>query len=224
MRRFVGQVFLALGLLVLATLIGVQWVAYDPAFITRELGRLNSPQAVGLGEADLSRYAEHTSSYLRGALQDPNMRLTVAGEERWFLSEREVLHMQDVQRLFFLAKHLALFLAIVLMLLFLLAYCWGKLEAYLRLLARGALLAILIGVISAALISQDFNQSFTLFHLISFDNDLWLLDPATDLLINLLPETFFANAALQTAQRAGVFLFLLAIVAHCLGRRVARDY
>lgn len=224
MRYVAKQILLALALLILAILIAVQWVAYDPAFMARELIRLNSPQAVGISEADLMRYIEHTARYLRGAEQDPNFRLVIAGEEGWFLGEREVLHMQDVQHLFSLAKYLAVFLAIVLVALFILAYRTNKLAQYLHCLARGSLLAILMGILSAALISLDFNRSFTLFHLLSFSNDLWLLDPATERLINLLPEAFFATAALQTALRAAALLSLLAVLSYWLRHRAIRDH
>lgn len=210
---------LATILLMLATLVAVQWVAYDSGFIARELIRLNSAEAVGISETAVHDYAEHTARYLRGAEKDPNMQFTIRGEERRFLNEREVLHMQDVQQLFTWARYLALSLFLVLLGLVWRAKCQGRLPAYLGLQARGSLLAILSGLILAALISQDFDQSFTLFHLLSFSNDLWLLDPATDLLINLLPETFFASAALHTALRAGTLLLLLAAFSYLLSRK-----
>ena len=47
----------------------------------------------------------------------------------------------------------------------------------------------------AALISTDFTKYFTIFHLIFFDNDDWLLNPKTDLLINIVPEGFFRDTA-----------------------------
>ena len=47
-----------------------------------------------------------------------------------------------------------------------------------------------------------------------FDNDLWILDPATDLLINIVPEPFFADTA---ARIAFTFSFLvLALFFICL--------
>ena len=55
----------------------------------------------------------------------------------------------------------------------------------------------------AALISTDFTKYFTIFHLIFFDNDDWLLNPKTDLLINIVPEGFFRDTAYAIA-----FLFL----------------
>ena len=41
----------------------------------------------------------------------------------------------------------------------------------------------------------DFNSLFVLFHQVAFRNDLWLLDPQTDLLIRLMPIEFFISYA-----------------------------
>lgn len=37
----------------------------------------------------------------------------------------------------------------------------------------------------------DFESLFLQFHLVSFTNDLWLMDPLRDLMIALMPESFF---------------------------------
>jgi len=38
-----------------------------------------------------------------------------------------------------------------------------------------------------------------IFHQIFFDNDLWILDARTDLLINIVPEPFFMDTAARIA-------------------------
>jgi integral membrane protein (TIGR01906 family) len=53
------------------------------------------------------------------------------------------------------------------------------------------LLLILLGI----LVVTDFTRYFTIFHEIFFNNDLWILNPNTDLLIQMLPEPFFVNIA-----------------------------
>ena len=50
------------------------------------------------------------------------------------------------------------------------------------------------------------------FHKIFFDNDLWILDPATDLLINIVPEPFFMDTAARIGVTFGLMvLFLFAV-------------
>ena len=41
-----------------------------------------------------------------------------------------------------------------------------------------------------------FERLFILFHLVSFSNEYWILDPARDYLIMLFPGGFFDDAAL----------------------------
>ena len=59
-----------------------------------------------------------------------------------------------------------------------------------------------LAAVLAAIISTDFTRYFVIFHHIFFDNNLWILDPRTDLLINIVPEGFFMDTA---ARIAGVF-------------------
>ena len=53
--------------------------------------------------------------------------------------------------------------------------------------------AVLMGLAGALAFYAflDFNEFWTMFHHIFFRNDLWLLDPNTDILIMMVPETFF---------------------------------
>ena len=58
------------------------------------------------------------------------------------------------------------------------------------------LIAILATVtVLIILACVDFNSLFVLFHRIAFTNDLWLLNPQTDLLIRLMPIEFFISYA-----------------------------
>lgn len=70
---------------------------------------------------------------------------------------------------------------------------WGK-----ALVGGSALFLGLAGLL-ALVCALDFNRAFIAFHHLFFTNDLWLLDPATDLMIRLLPETFFAQVAGRAA-------------------------
>jgi len=49
------------------------------------------------------------------------------------------------------------------------------------------------------LIAFDFDQFFLQFHLLSFANDFWMLNPATDYLIMLFPQGFWFDATLVCA-------------------------
>lgn len=74
----------------------------------------------------------------------------------------------------------------------------------------------------AFLISTNFTKYFNTFHLIFFDNDDWILNPKTDLLINIVPEGFFRDTAFAIA---GLFLatsFLLWLGAGLLRKKAEK--
>ena len=78
-----------------------------------------------------------------------------------------------------------------------------------------AALALLLGIV----ISTDFTKYFTIFHQIFFDNDLWLLDPATDLLICIVPEPFFVDTALYIGLLFAALLLAVLAVSTVYARR-----
>ena len=57
------------------------------------------------------------------------------------------------------------------------------------------LLTALVGVLSLV----GFDRLFLYFHLISFSNDLWILDPSRDYLIAMFPQGFFFDATMLIA-------------------------
>ena len=54
------------------------------------------------------------------------------------------------------------------------------------------LLLIPLGLF-ALFAALHFDRAFTLFHRVLFRNDLWQLDPKTDLLIRICPESMFVH-------------------------------
>lgn len=68
----------------------------------------------------------------------------------------------------------------------------------------GAALFFLPLIIIAAWAVSDFDTAFTAMHRILFTNDLWLMDPRTDLMIRMLPERFFMSIGKTLALRTAL--------------------
>ncbi len=77
---------------------------------------------------------------------------------------------------------------------------------------------VALPLVVCAAVAVDFSKAFVLFHKIFFNNDMWLFDPDTDPVINILPSTFFMHCA----------MFLCAVIILCAaaeliaGRLLAR--
>ena len=116
----------------------------------------------------------------------------LSGLENWF-NAKEIYHMCDVARLFqMLRAGIAVTLSGAGLLIGL-----SRGRKFAKASAVGfALWAGLLAAL-ALVIALDFSAAFTVFHEILFTNDLWLLDPRTDLLIRMCPEEMFSAMALR---------------------------
>ena len=198
---FHGMGLIAAFCVILVVLItSVEAVVYfHPHYFEKEYTKYNVLERVPMEMDDLLFVTDEMMEYLRGDREDLVVHTIVGGEEREFFNEQEKSHMADVQRLFLEAMKFREGAA--LLALFCGAYLLLKEQGQtlLRMLQWG--MGIFIGGMAAlaALISTDFTKYFTTFHLIFFDNDDWILNPKTDLLINIVPEGFFRDTACAIA-------------------------
>lgn len=107
------------------------------------------------------------------------------------------------------------------LLLVLLKADWKKLLPKTILIGSGIFFAVL--ALLGLIISTDFTKYFILFHHIFFNNDLWILNPETDLLINIVPEPFFMDTAFRICLTYGGFVLLLFFVCFLLLYRQKRQ-
>ena len=57
-------------------------------------------------------------------------------------------------------------------------------------------IAVVVPIVIAFLMAVNFDRFFIMFHGVFFNNDAWIFNPATDPIINVLPETFFLHCFL----------------------------
>lgn len=81
-------------------------------------------------------------------------------------------------------------------------------------LCAGTSLFFAASLAVAAIISTDFTRYFILFHRMFFKNDFWILNPETDMLINIVPEGFFRDTVLLIGSI--YFLSVLVILGVCI--------
>ena len=182
--------------------------------------RAGLPESAGISAEALEKLDVHLASCLRGR-EDWNvewlnpeggpLRVVVDGAEQDAFNAREIQHMEDCQRLFDLLRTVRLGLAVAAALLVLLnlALEWREKPARVVRLAPvwiGSLILIVPLALFALWAAIDFGSAFSFFHRLLFTNDLWLLDPATDLLIRICPSSMFESMGLRIALRAAAVL------------------
>jgi integral membrane protein (TIGR01906 family) len=159
-------------------------------------------QTTGLAEMELEKAATGLISYFNSG--EANISLTVIkdGEPFELFNQREVIHLRDVKGLIRLDYWVLLGT-----LIYALAYAgvslfWRR-KRYWRRLAWGMVgggsitLALMLAIGLGILL--NFDQLFYQFHLLSFTNEFWQLDPTRDYLIMLFPGGFWYDAAIFCA-------------------------
>lgn len=217
-HRFLG-ILCAFCLMIIFLFTAVEAVAYwTPGYFEKEYTKYHVAEDVNMEMKDLLYVTHEMMAFLRGDREDLHVPTIVDGVEREFFNEREIAHMEDVKGLFLSAIALRRACAVITVLSIALLFLLKARVKYVlpRMLCIGAGLFLATAAVLTGIISTDFSKYFILFHKIFFSNDLWILDQATDLLINIVPEPFFMDTAARigiTFAAMTVFLFIVCIAA-----------
>ncbi len=197
----------------------VRWAFNSAALYELGFARHDVAQRTGLSDEQLSDAATQIRDYFNSDERLLHLRIDFGGETRELFNARETQHMEDVKELVWrtyrVQEGTSLFMLLFVTLGFLVQ---GRLFAgHLRRLlvyGSGASVAIVgaIGLVSLV----AFGPLFRLFHELSFANDLWLLDPSTDVLVQLFPLGFWLESTiligLASIAEAGVIVGLVTLV------------
>ncbi|MDF1617831.1 TIGR01906 family membrane protein [Petrocella sp. FN5] len=163
---------------------------------------------------DLMTVTDQLLDYIKDKEDHMVIESKIDGINQEIFGEREKAHMIDVKNLYIWARNmqwLSLFLVVIII-----GYGWMKSKIMLyETLSRvkyviPLLLTMMVGI--GILFATDFNKYFTIFHELFFSNDLWLLDPKTDIMINMVPEIYFYTVVMMS-----LALFVLSMIITVVG-------
>lgn len=199
---------------------------FDLNFFRSEFQKLESTKVIGISEKDLMSTTEVLLTYIKGDRDDLNISAVIKGQERQVFNQKETEHMGDVQRLYIVGHGLRNVGLLVLLLLILsIRYVAGK--KYLRCWAGGYLVgsAIFLCLITAVFLAifRDFQEFWNSLHSLVFTNDLWLLDPETDILIQIVPEQFFLDLVSRILSFFSIAVILVGILAYKIRKGVNKN-
>ena len=200
----------------------VRVVINAPALYSYGFDRYDIPAYTGIEREDLLEVAAGIRAYFNDDSEYLIVPTTVRGVDVPSLyNDREILHMRDVKGLVrgVYAVHEATGL-------YMLAFGAFGLALYRRpFLARLARYAgygggLTLGIVFLAGVGSlaGFDRLFLAFHLVSFANDLWQLDPRRDYLIAMFPQAFFFDATMLIAIATSVQALVLVVIAAALPR------
>ena len=150
---------------------------------------------------------------------------SLAARRRPLFNQNEILHMRDVKGLVrgvYSVQQITGIYMVVYMAVVLAASRGRSLRRAAGLVMAGSLLTIAMVGATGLVSLVGFDFLFEQFHIISFSNDLWMLDPRHNYLTRLFTQGFFLEATIFVA--AGVILqaLLLAALAWFIRRWLSR--
>lgn len=131
-------------------------------------------------------------------------------EIKQYFNDREVSHMKDVYKLFNLNRNINRIMMVIVIISSTLVYYNKEDKVQNSKYIINYLLIILVGfLILGGIVYFNFESSFIKFHELFFNNDLWLLNPETDIMIRMLPQEFFMSIAFKIFS---IFILFMGIV------------
>ena len=161
--------------------------------------KYNIEQKAGLEDTQLEKAAGGLISYFNSGEDSIDITVTKDGQPFVLFNQKEIAHLSDVKGLIQLDYWVLLWTSIYALLYAGVNLFWCG-QKYRRRLAQAVLygsgltlsLMLLLGLMALF----NFEGFFLQFHLISFTNDLWQLDPTRDYLIMLFPQGFWYDATI----------------------------
>lgn len=218
LARVIGFVMaLALSVAALASILDA--LGTSAPLMQAQMERFAPPSYTGLPADEYPGMAQMITGYLAGDI--PEFQYTLLNErglETQLFQAHERQHMADCRGLFALDRTVLLVSAAALAVLALAAFLLHDRRRTAAGFFIGTMVVVSAVAVVAALAVTDFDSLFILFHQLSFSNELWLLNPATDLLIRLMPTAFFMDYAAKLAIGWGLALLAMAVVSALVWR------
>lgn len=218
---------LAWFLILLSVLLSIiDFCCFNRSFYTYEYQKGNTAETIQMSQEDLDDTTAVLLDYLKDGRDSLDLQKEIAGETREVFDTREKTHMKDVKELYQNALKVRNITAVA-GLIFLACVLLKKKKEWFYLLETGyhggaaALLALLTFIAIWAL--ADFNQFWIQFHYLFFDNDLFFLDPNTEILINMVPSAFFSDLVLSIIIIFAVILTAVWIILYQIRRKRAKN-
>ncbi|HEX74534.1 MAG TPA: TIGR01906 family membrane protein [Dehalococcoidia bacterium] len=191
---------LCLPILLLSVSIG--WAVNSHWLYNYGFSKYNVSRTTGLADSELEKAASELISYFNSNEEYISLTAVKDGEPFELFNEKEVIHLKDVKSLIWLDYWVLLGTLIYALAYVGVCLLWRK-RRYWRWLTRGVVggggitLALMLAIGLGTLLG--FDRLFYQFHLISFTNELWQLDPTKDYLIMLFPRGFWYDATMFCA-------------------------
>lgn len=215
-NKVLGVLFIA-GLLVMILAAAVPMSVYDKVFFISEAVDNDVSENTGMSVDEISQVTDEIFLYLKGERKDFDIVIQREGKTIHLFNDDEQRHMVDVQNLMVFSRVLLILSTTVTLICGTLLYRKSS-RSFCKGLLMTGITGIVLLIIAVVIASGDFTAVFIKLHQMIFSNELWLMDPATEILINIVPEPYFIHLAVYAGGLAA-FGYGMSILAGLIGKK-----
>ncbi|MCX6021895.1 MAG: TIGR01906 family membrane protein [Chloroflexi bacterium] len=164
-----------------------------------EYARWRVGDVTGLTDGELARATREVLAYFWGPAPLLDIQVNLGGRLIPLYNEREIAHMRDVKTLFRGVQALAIVTGLIAGAVIATGIARRRTDGRQLLgtpLLWGGGLTLAVVMVAGLGSLMDFDRLFLQFHMMSFSNDFWMLDPRRDYLVMMFPTGFWLDATL----------------------------
>lgn len=189
MIKKISYYIACISFIIVVLISAIDFWGFNDLFYAYEYKQNKTSEVTKIASDDLEDVTEHLLGYIKGDYDNLDIEVKVDGIEREVFNQREKDHMIDVYNLY----QGVIFIRNGLLLVIVFCFIVAKFDfTVLFNVFRNVIWTTggIVGALSMYAI-MDFDSFWLNFHYLFFTNDLFLLNPSTDILIMLVPSRFF---------------------------------
>ena len=192
---------------------------FNERFFETQYKALNTAESMNMSDEDLMLATHTLLDYLQNKRDDINVEVVVEGKNVPMFNQKEIDHMVDVKDLFTGLNSLQMAAYVIFIILIVALTITNRMSSLTNSIYRalGVYLFVIGGIALYAFI--DFSGFWVIFHKVLFSNDLWLLNPNTDRMINMFPEVFFNRLVIRVMIHFVIVFVVMYIIAKIREKR-----
>lgn len=192
---------------------------FNERFFETQYKALNTAESMNMSGEDLMLATHTLLDYLQNKRDDISVEVVVEGKNVPMFNQKEIDHMVDVKDLFTVLNSLQMAAYVIFIILIVALTITNRMSSLTNSIYRalGVYLFVIGGIALYAFI--DFSGFWVIFHKVLFSNDLWLLNPNTDRMINMFPEVFFNRLVIRVMIHFVIVFVAMYIIAKIREKR-----
>lgn len=223
MRNKLIPKIIAILVIIVIFMLVCEYKAFDIKYYEKMHELNNVTAIINIDFDELIAVNQTVIDYIKGNVASMDIISKIDNIDTRFFNDKEILHMIDVKNIYTIFNNLKY--TIILFLLVITIY-YVKTKNNILLLINDFIksihnLVIILGVLGIYMLI-DFKQFWHQFHLIFFTNDLYLLNPLTDRMIQMYPTNFFSTMIFEMIICYTIIIIILYFSAIIYQRKVRK--